>query len=78
MVGRGRSLGECNALVMGFPATQKPVGAVDQSEQLVSLTSNKAVPWLRKRECDTQGRLQPVEGSWEPLAFILKLFDKNT
>ena len=51
-----------------------PVGAVDQREQLVSLTSNKAVPWLRKRECDTQGRLQPVEGSWEPLAFILKLF----
>ena len=49
-----------------------PVGAVDQSGHSVSLPSNKGVPWLRKRESDSQGRLQSVKGSWEPLTFLLE------
>ena len=54
-----------------------PVGAVDQSGQMVSLTSNDSVPWLRKRESDSQGRLQSVEGSWEPLTFLLNFLRKT-
>ena len=54
-----------------------PVGAVDQSGQMVSLTSNNSVPWLRKRESDSRGRLQPVKGSWEPLTFLLNFFEKT-
>ena len=47
------------------------MGAVDQSGQMVSLTSNNSVPWLRKRGSDFQGRLQSIKGSWEPLIFYL-------
>ena len=47
------------------------MGAVDQSGQMVSLTSNNSVPWLRKRECDTQGRLQSVKECWESLTHFL-------